>query len=1329
MNLVELLKSTNVEDLNLPVSITLKLQELKLNDIQKIYSSVQVFKLFKKHSLKGISEDEMQILEQKFSELFSRNGLVAGKNPPVHIGIGAASPSTISQKAPAAQSKQPVRQSRQIDEAPQPSPLPLTDWEKKFSPQLRKVELVGEIPITDQELDQISTYFGLLYTSRTESIALYSIEKNYPVTFLVFMVGYGIRGYSGGDFWPAFEKALGHSINHSEMGKLFEKLLKRFNKPLFRELRESSLRYVSPILAHGGIPVYCLKDFFSNIVLNCAIRPQLQALEGDELVEEILKHPSYTQNTDKPVLHFLEHGGRTAENLLDRSRKMLLAWQNNQTLLSAEVAGLPVHLTEYFAEWVRENANVSLDQKPRNRLKRPQLSIDPWGLGAFIFLPSQPISALNISDLKWQVDAGQYHEEIKARTQRKGDQVETREITLRLNEVPENIKVLFSQGDDTYDWDINGFSPDQCILAFDPTTGQIHNRIPAKEIWLLYPRDLSISMPDGEAYLLEVLPDLPGNWSMFRLECWDLTKSIRFNLIQNDKVLREIHTHRQEKVLQPTLQGGENIPTDLEENPIPIYAGKPPSLRIPLSQSDDMQAELSRWHIKVESVGIAAPEIAFEAVLSDLPNTCCTVSDYVAEIDLGTPKLLTMRPAGAYQIAIKGPLGRDSNLSMKIVPEFKVTGLKELYIPDLGKGPETISFSIQTSLLDGIDSLNGAEQIKVETQKSGIHHISVPAEVNSVGLLLRRETLNHQFVSMPLYFRINRLRWRLVGDNGLVENWLQKHNTLSVQELLQETSPLLIVDLPGNERGELSLRLNLLDIQGNIIQQLKPSDRSTKRVNRFWRFDLSRIKHLMDTNDSPIFRVDLVGVITASEENEFTLPALVFTREFQITGFTSEVHTTTDQYHILIKWHENKQLRSRALILWSIFRPWQAPIFENIPDAVCGEYEFFISRKDHAEGLYRMQMVVVDPWSNSSPPLLPPVSGFPGCYDIKISSSFEYLKKIENKTPAEVDYQTTQFSLWIETALIRQHLGEPELSHSDLKACCQNLLPATSREILTLMEIIAHTVSSDLLEELGNQIMRTEVLNRINADWKSGEISIQEFISILKLLPHSKYWTVESCEILAQVEDPKIRFRALAQLVIKDVGKAVFWIIKLIQQSKISLEDAVELLFEEKLFAIEHLNKINGDPIAAQLLVLLKRYNLYSGLPVVRTGSWVLTNAGWGMIEGILDPDTRISVDNFLEGSGKYNLTVALHIYESHDLTGEKALIDMVHKEITFPLAHQVFICQHCREFATAKAEILRTHLLAVHGNALPYPGNHVNSIPLTDIQFNINPQQKNREL
>ena len=288
---------------------------------------------------------------------------------------------------------------------------------------------------------------------------------------------------------------------------------------------------------------------------------------------------------------------------------------------------------------------------------------------------------------------------------------------------------------------------------------------------------------------------------------------------------------------------------------------------------------------------------------------------------------------------------------MQILPECEVSGLKELYIPDRSRGPEPVSFSIQTSLLAGVDSLNGADGIKIETEKSGLHHVLVPSEISSVGLLVRRETINHQFIRVPIYLRIKRLRWRMVGDNGLIENWLQKYSTLSLQELLQEESPLLIVDLPGNDEGELSLELNLLDIQGNILQQLKPADRSIKHVTRFWRFDLSKIKHSMEMNDSPIFRLDLVGIKDAMAEAEFNLPVMVFTREIQIMQLQTEVYSSSDQHHILVSWKEKKQLRSRALILWSLFRPWQPPFVENIPDSACGEYEFSISRNDHAEGI------------------------------------------------------------------------------------------------------------------------------------------------------------------------------------------------------------------------------------------------------------------------------------------------------------------------------------------------------------------------------------------
>jgi len=263
---------------------------------------------------------------------------------------------------------------------------------------------------------------------------------------------------------------------------------------------------------------------------------------------------------------------------------------------------------------------------------------------------------------------------------------------------------------------------------------------------------------------------------------------------------------------------------------------------------------------------------------------------------------------------------------------------------------------------------------------------------------------------------------------------------------------------------------------------------------------------------------------------------------------------------------------------------------------------------------------------------------------------------------------------------------------------------------------------------LGEQIIKPEILRRLYEDMRDGEITFSEFTSILAIVPNSKNWSVPACETLVQLEDPKIRFKALVQLVAKDIAKAVNWILKLIQQSRLSLEDAVELLYEEKPAVITLLKKNKIDPIEEQLLHLLSLYNPYSGLPVIRVGSWVLTNAGWGRIEEILDPRTKISVDSFLEGEGKYILSVSLHIYESYDLSGEKALINMMSNEIIFPRANRIFICQYCQEFVTTKVEIFKSHLSAAHGNALPSSSIGGNVVPLSSIQFNMNPQQNKRD-
>ena len=226
MNLIEFLRTAKIEDLGLPAQIIQKLRDQNLTEFQKIYASVQSYRAFGKCSIEGMTDEEMQVLNQKYIDLMVANGFMKPKNHPVtattktksssptavnhHIATKTARPAASGPRQ-MSESKQPgvEETARPVkryvpDENPPASPSsPLATWENRLAPQLRKVELVGEIPISKEELDDISLHFSRLFYNHGTDEVLNFIGRNYPATFLVFMVGQGIFGYNNGDFWPA----------------------------------------------------------------------------------------------------------------------------------------------------------------------------------------------------------------------------------------------------------------------------------------------------------------------------------------------------------------------------------------------------------------------------------------------------------------------------------------------------------------------------------------------------------------------------------------------------------------------------------------------------------------------------------------------------------------------------------------------------------------------------------------------------------------------------------------------------------------------------------------------------------------------------------------------------------------------------------------------------------------------------------------------------------------------------------------------------------------------------------------------------------------------
>ena len=538
--------------------------------------------------------------------------------------------------------------------------------------------------------------------------------------------------------------------------------------------------------------------------------------------------------------------------------------------------------------------------------------------------------------------------------------------------------------------------------------------------------------------------------------------------------------------------------------------------------------------------------------------------------------------------------------------------------------------------------------------------------------------------------------------------------------LLQDQSPLLIVDLSQDDDKEnfIGLELVLKDVQGNVLQQLQPADRNSQRAGRFWRFDLNDIKHIVDVSASPVFRLELVGKKKDAQIAPFILPVMALTKEIQIHQVEGEGYSSQQMSHFYLSWKEAFRLRSRAIYLWSLFQPWVPPFVVAIPDQVDQENEFSLPGDTSVGVWYRAAIVVVDPWASPPPPAVPPPPGSPGTIDIELTGAEERLKILRREIGSSTARITTQIAYRMEASLICRALGDLPAAQRDLTWCCQNANMMSVRELLALEDVLSTGEAADLRTALGKSLMQPDLIERILQSLLDGVISPEEFQALLRLAPSACDWPIETCSKLVKVDDRAVRYQSLQQLLNRDVQKAVEAVLFLMEDMALSLDEAVEFLEVEKPLALEKLRMKAPENRQANLLMqALSRFNYYSGLPQVKPGTWVLTNAGWGRIDEILDPRTQYSIDAFMEGDGAYILGVQLHLNE--DEIGEKIVIDMGKQEIYFPRAERVYSCNCCCQFISTNLKRFKKHH-AQHGmiDMSPPDSCQQNSLKCAPIPF-----------
>jgi hypothetical protein len=1184
----------------------------------------------------------------------------------------------------------------------------LADWEQSLGPQVRQVELLGELGITAQQCTELGDALSKRLRALGPTAIWRVVRRDYPCSFAVYLVAEGVYGYQGGDYWGQVCRITGFSQPHSALlGRLFLRILQDFELPVFPDMPGHV--YVATILAHGGIPNYCLPDFFERVLQRAVSRPEYLDITATELAED-LQSSSAHYVIDKPVLRFLQYGGEVAEDFFNRCRDMARDYLETDMVSSVEEIGLPRRVVEAYEQWMTEQEDktppIRVPSKDRLGLRKPDIVLDPWGDGVSLLLHPQrvPVS-LSGANLSWLVKTDQAQSAVPVRARRFGGDLQTTAESLPLRKPSSVYEVSFQANEEQKrTWRYSGPDEDHPLLVFRADSGTVvssRRSLPAATLWLVVREDLEPQF-DGRVECLEEFPRLPGLWAEYRVQCWDLSGATSFSLLHDKDSIVRLIVRPDETMLRPHYVGGELLSAGQSDSSalIPTYSGALPSIRVPRTGRRALEEGLSRWRLWLCADGPSNPQIDTKLVLTHLLQHLRVDERYV-DVPLEARDLLGSRAVGTFSVRIRGPMGRRADLPVRILRPMEIMGHERLYFPDTDDGPPPVTLEVRvggTTTVECQPEAEGCEVLRVydEPDKSRRFVIRASPETGSADLDIITNVSAQQSVHIPLSVPIRRLRWALLGeqeDLGPTE-WSARVIGRTAHTFLQAYAPSLLIDLPGLEdSGDLRLRLCLSDIDGLELQSQEAAPAQRRR--RFWRFDLRAYMDTVRFTKSPVLHFELEGLSVLQEGAPSRVPVMSLTQHLLIDDVRLVGQALDNRIRVELKWSEPIPLTHRCLRFWPIHRPWETPYELSIPDEAQGEFTFEAPAPKLHGGKYRLEFLILDPWAVSAYPQRPRI-GAPGTVDTELLGIGARLDEIDSL----IDELGERFDLLLERAFVLYDAGDESTARQDLEWCFLHLGQGTIPQVLALAEVLSVRSDTDLLEHLRFFMFAPDRVEELVDGRAQGAVSVQQFRAYLAYLPQLDALPAATFLVLLRAQDTALSLRAAGELVRRSATEGLEAILQWTSQGSLSDGDAVDLCRLNPGFAFDFLESKAANSTAHRLLLALSKQEL-GIVRVVRPGTWIQSNVGWGRIDRIEESSSGLEVEEFIKSKLDHRLEVTLR----PEGDAERVTIDLESATITFLQAEAIATCTKCYRFSTAKGNwglITNQHERAVHGGIGP---------------------------
>ncbi len=985
----------------------------------------------------------------------------------------------------------------------------------------------------------------------------------------------------------------------------------------------------------------------------------------------------------------------------------------------AEDVGLPERVVRAYGKWIAEQdvEQIKQEQADRWHLRRPEILVDPWGEGVFLDLPPQQVPATSIySTFAWHVGSGSTTVKVPAHPRRAGFDWATETESVRLAQPEAEYEVSFVVDSEIRrTWHYQGFDDTRPLFVFDAERGTAlawPYSLPARTLGLVYPSDCALRMESnathpvegdvnkaiaGTSGLREVLPRLPGGWESFRGEIWDLTQASRLRLIRDGTELLSIVVQVDETAQRPELVGGNRLIVSAMDRDAPVYIGAPPSIRIPLTGRGTTADELARWRLAISNKWAAAPDVQIAQTLGDLQAQLVPGEGFV-DLPLSLPRLLGASPMGNYTIRLRGPLGRGEEFTLRLVPRLVICGHEELIVPSSAEGHLPTSLLVEVAAGDSIEcrgSGMGTEErvacrdrLTDKRATSWEYEVEVGPEVSRVEMTVVRVGSGADAIRVPVRLPIRRLRWAWADETEqhLQRTWTGRVIRRPIEALLQSDGASLMVYLPVEETETIGVTVRLLDVADRelMVREIPRPPRG----HYVWRADLSAFLDTIRANTSPVLRLELSvqGLPGAPSHQRWRVASL--TRSLIVKDVRVRSAIRGDNIDLSISWSEEAPLQYRRLRLWSLWRPWQPPYEVGIPDGALGRLDLSLPTAKLMPGAYRLQFVVIDPWSPEVP-LERPEEGAPSTMDIALTMPRDRLDWLTRK----ITRTANPFEFLLERAYVRWSLNDAEGSRQDQQQCQARLDEASVPLILALHALVAAGGTPDDLKALALGMFSATRVRHLLHLHREDSLSLHHLQEYLALIPRAELLPLETARVLLTVADERARLFAAQQLVARSDAEGPTKILEWVRDAQLSDADAIAMLKKKATFSLEQLAGYLPEPVALRLYEALARQT-GAQTRIVKLGLWVYTDAGWGRLDEIVNQQGE-AVEQFIRGDDAYRL----HLTLRPDVQAEPLVVDLGSKTLSFSGSGPIYTCAKCHRFSTANHNLLvGPHNHAAHG-------------------------------